>query len=117
MMPKCAVAVLFAGCIAFAASHVRATDWPQYRGPRHDGTSDERDIASRWPKGQPKVLWKKPVGKAFGSFAVAGGKAYLFMERDGKEVLVAYKSDTGDELWATPIDKTIFERQGGDGPR
>lgn len=25
--------------------------------------------------------------------------------------------DTGEELWATPVDKTIFEGQGGNGPR
>jgi outer membrane protein assembly factor BamB len=95
----------------------RAADWPQYRGPKHDGSTIEKGIAEKWPKGQPKVLWKRPVGKAFGSFAVAGGKAYLFMERGGKEVAVALSPDTGDELWHTPIDKTIFERQGGDGPR
>jgi outer membrane protein assembly factor BamB len=117
MMPKWAATVVVGSCLTIVASPARATDWPQYRGPKHDGTTDERDIATRWPKGAPKVLWKKPVGKAFGSFAVAGGKAYLFMERDGKEVLAALNPDTGDELWATPIDRTIFERQGGDGPR
>jgi outer membrane protein assembly factor BamB len=105
------VTVLTAGSWAIAA------DWPQYRGPKHDGSTAETDIAARWPKGEPKVLWKKPMGNAFGSFAVAGDKAYLFMERDGKEVTVALNPDTGDELWATPIDKTIFEKQGGNGPR
>jgi outer membrane protein assembly factor BamB len=105
--------------VAFSGGFASAADWPQYRGPQHDGSTakTEKDIAQRWPKGQPKVLWKKPVGEAFGSFAVAGGKAFLFMERDGKEVAVALNPDTGDELWATPIDKTIFERQGGNGPR
>src|SRR4051812_36091286 len=80
--------------VAPLACPAMASDWPQYRGPRHDGSSDEKDIAGKWPKGQPKVLWKKPAGKAFGSFAVAGGKAYLFMERGGKEVLVAFNPDT-----------------------
>src|SRR5690348_15423973 len=94
----CGVIASSAAFVALCETSAFAADWPQYRGPRHDGTSDERDIAARWPKAQPKVLWKKPVGKAFGSFAVAGGKAYLFMERDGKEVLVAFNPDTGDEL-------------------
>jgi outer membrane protein assembly factor BamB len=116
-MPKHFAAVV-AICANALASTCLAADWPQYRGPKHDGISAETDIAQRWPrKGPPKVLWKKPVGNAFGSFAVAGGKAYLFMERDGKEVVSAMDPDSGKELWATPIDKTIFERQGGNGPR
>lgn len=99
------------------ATIATAADWPQYRGPKHDGAAADSDIVKRWPKGTPKVLWKKKAGNAFGSFAVAGGKAYLFMERDKNEVLAALNPDTGDELWATPVGKTIFEKQGGNGPR
>src|SRR5688500_14203359 len=109
-----------ASLILASGTFALAADWPQYRGPRHDGSTaaTEKDLAARWPKGQPKVLWKKPVGEAFGSFAVAGGKAYLFMERDGNEVLVALDPGTGDELWAAaPLGNTTFERQGGIGPR
>jgi hypothetical protein len=117
MSPKHVIAAV-AICSSFLISSLFAADWPQYRGPKHDGISAETDIAQRWPKSQPpKVLWKQSVGPAFGSFAVAGGKAYLFMERDGKEVLAAMNPDTGKEVWAAPIDKTIFEKQGGDGPR
>jgi outer membrane protein assembly factor BamB len=108
---------VFAAAMVTASSLVFAADWPQYRGPNLDGTTSEKDIAKRFPKGQPKTLWKKPVGNAFGSFAVAGGKAYLFMEKGGKEVCVALNPDNGEQLWATPIDKTIFENQGGNGPR
>jgi outer membrane protein assembly factor BamB len=100
-----------------AAAGALAADWPQYRGPKHDGIAADADIAARWPKGEPKVLWKRPAGKAFGSFAVAGGKAYLFVERGGDEVAVALNPDNGEELWSRPIDKTIFENQGGNGPR
>jgi outer membrane protein assembly factor BamB len=103
--------------IVAMSSFALGADWPQYRGPKHDGSTTEKGIAEKWPKGEPKVLWKLPVGKAFGSFAVAGGKAYLFMERGDKEVVVAVNPDTGKELWHTPIDKTISDRQGGDGPR
>src|SRR5688500_12199788 len=94
-----------------------ADDWPQYRGPDHTGASPETGIAQNWPKGTPKTLWKKPVGEAFGSFAVAGGRAYLFMERNRAEVLVALNPYNGDEIWAAPIDQTKFEDQGGNGPR
>lgn len=108
---------IVAAAMVTASSLALAAEWPQYRGPNLDGTTSEKEIARRFPKSQPKLLWKKLVGNAFGSFAVAGGKAYLFMERSGKEVCVALNPDSGEQLWATPIDKTIFERQGGNGPR
>src|SRR3954464_7972765 len=106
MTPKHAAAHLTAVaiCVNILTSAAFAVDWPQYRGPKHDGISTETDIAERWPKSQPpKLLWKKSVGNAFGSFVVAGGKAYLFMERDGKEVVSAMNPDTGEEIWAAPI--------------
>jgi outer membrane protein assembly factor BamB len=103
--------------LGIAAAATSAADWPQYRGPRHDGSAVETDIAARWPKGRPKVLWKKPVGNAFGSFAVAGDRAFLFMERDGNEAVVALNPDNGEELWSATIDRTIIEGQGGNGPR
>jgi outer membrane protein assembly factor BamB len=114
MLRWVAAAVFAVSCATAAAL---ATDWPQYRGPHRDGTTTEKDIATRWPKAEPKVLWRIPVGNAFGSFAVAGGKAYAYMERDGDEVLSAMNPDTGKELWSAKVDQTIHERQGGTGPR
>lgn len=93
-----------------------AADWPQYRGPHSDGTSSDRILKS-WPTEGPRVVWRAPLGESFGSFAVAKGKAYAFIERGGKEVCLALDAATGKELWATPVDKTIFEKQGGNGPR
>jgi outer membrane protein assembly factor BamB len=74
-------------------------------------------ILTTWPKEGPKVLWKATIGESFGSFAVAGGKAFIFIERGGNEVCVALDANSGKEVWATPVGKTIFERQGGNGPR
>jgi hypothetical protein len=31
-------------------------DWPQWRGPRRDGISDEKGLLSSWPEGGPKLL-------------------------------------------------------------
>jgi outer membrane protein assembly factor BamB len=99
----------------FAISAAGA-DWPQYRGPNHDGTTPEA-IATKWPEGGPKVVWKATLGDSFGSWAVAGGKAFAFIERKGDEVCVAFNDADGKELWATPIDKTTFDKSGGPGPR
>src|SRR3954452_13182604 len=93
-----------------------AADWPQYRGPNHDGISSET-INKNWPAGGPKVIWKIPVGESFGSIAVLGKRAYMMVERNGNEVCLCVDADHGKEVWQREIDKTIFENQGGNGPR
>ena len=32
--------------------------WPQWRGPRRDGISDEKGLLSICPEGGPELLWK-----------------------------------------------------------
>lgn len=102
------------------AAGARAADWPQYRGPNHDGSTPEH-ILTAWPKEGPRVLWRAPLGPSFGSFAVSGGRAFVFIQRavDGaeREVAVALDADTGRELWATPLGPPTYDKQGGDGPR
>lgn len=106
----CALAAVIPISLIFA-------DWPWYRGPNSDGVAESVAGIAAWPGEGPKLLWRVPLGESFGSFAVRGNRAYIFIERGGNEVCVALDADTGRELWATTIDKTIFENEGGNGPR
>jgi outer membrane protein assembly factor BamB len=109
---------LIAAVAAFTfISLALAADWPQYRGPNHDAISPETAIQKTWPANGPKVIWKIPVGESFGSIAVIGKRAYLMVERDGNELCICLDADNGKEIWKREIDKTIFENQGGNGPR
>lgn len=105
------------GCLVAVVATARAEDWTQYRGPTHDGVSTETGIAKAWESAPPKVLWKIPIGEGFGTFAVAGKRAYIFVAREGDEVCLGLDADTGKELWAVRIDKTIKDREGGSNPR
>jgi outer membrane protein assembly factor BamB len=116
-LSKVALGSAFACLVAAAVAPARADDWTQYRGPTHDAVSAETGIAKAWAAAPPKVLWKTPIGEGFGTFAVSGKHAYIFVARDGDEVCVALDADTGKELWAVTIDKTINDRQGGSNPR
>ncbi|MEO5804532.1 MAG: PQQ-binding-like beta-propeller repeat protein [Verrucomicrobiota bacterium] len=111
----CLLSFIFTGLIS-----IQAADWPQYRGPNHDGSTPEK-ISTKWPVEGPKQIWKAELGDSFGSFAVAGGKAFCFIQRkaDGQdaEVAIALDANTGNELWATPLGKPTYDKQGGDGPR
>jgi outer membrane protein assembly factor BamB len=98
------------------ASALFGADWPQYRGPKCDGSTPET-IPDAWPPEGPKVLWKEPLGASFGSFAVSSGKAFILIERGGDEVCLALDAKTGRQLWAYCLGSTIFEKMGGEGPR
>lgn len=101
-------------CVAFTAAP--AAEWPQYRGPNGDGITDDK-ILTTWPNEGPKALWKIPMGEGFGCVAAVGGRGYVMAEREGDEACVAIDIATGKELWSTKLGKTIFEKQGGNGPR
>ncbi|HVE42092.1 MAG TPA: PQQ-binding-like beta-propeller repeat protein [Planctomycetota bacterium] len=52
--------------------------WPQWRGPRRDGISDEKKLLQSWPAGGPPLLWKtEGLGRGWSSPVVSGGSIYL----------------------------------------
>jgi outer membrane protein assembly factor BamB len=97
-----------------AASTAMAGEWPEYRGPTHDSVSTEK--LSPW-KSEPKVVWKLKMGNGLGTYAVSGGKAYLYALEQGRESCIAIDANSGKPLWAVPIDKTTTDRSGEPAPR
>ena len=66
------------------ADNRAAADWPNWRGPTHDGVSNEKGWLTTWPKEGPKRLWTAEVGFGHAGVAVRAGKVYV-MGRDGKQ--------------------------------
>src|SRR5438128_1590831 len=77
--------VLPIGAILVLAVAAYADDWPQWQGPKRDGVWREDGILHQFPKGGPKVLWRKEVGGGFTGPAVAQGRVYL-MDRQGDKL-------------------------------
>lgn len=115
-------ALLVVGAFLCGSAGVNSGDWPQYRGPNHDGTSTER-IRSTWSVQGPRQVWRKPLPDGFSSFAVSQGRAYTGVKRriDGNtmEVYLALDADTGAEIWSRPVGPSPPGRGAGngDGPR
>src|SRR5881396_3188800 len=105
-------------CMTVVAGAARGEEWPQYRGPNHDGKSTEK-ILERWPAGGPRVIWKAPTTDGFSSLAVGGGKAFTLVARevDGvkRQVCIALDADTGKELWAAPLSVAKYDGQANAG--
>jgi outer membrane protein assembly factor BamB len=74
--------------------------WPQFRGPRRDGISDERGLLGTWPEGGPKLLWTaKGAGKGFSSTIIAGGRLYVTGDFDAELRVMAFDLQ-GQQLWS-----------------
>lgn len=93
-----------------------AGDWPNFRGPKHDGVSPETGLKTTWTT-PLKMVWQREVGSGFSGISCVGDRAYTCGTRDEKQVAVCLNADTGDVLWQTPIEASYFEGQGGSGPR
>jgi len=72
--------------------------WPQWRGPRRDGTSDEKGLLPSWPDDGPRLMWKVDgLGRGWSSPIVVGGQVYVTGDVDDED-LVVFAFDTGGAL-------------------
>jgi outer membrane protein assembly factor BamB len=97
-----------------ATSSLFAADWPGYRGPNHDASVPNVTLGDTLAF---EEIWKVPYGNGFSQIAIAGGKAYGFIQRGEDEVAVCRDGKTGKEIWAAKIDTVMHDKNGGDGPR
>ncbi len=105
-------------CFVFllVSSVAVAEDWPQWLGPRRDGSSAEK--VTPWKK-PLTVLWKQPVGEGNSSPVVVGGRVYLHTKPQGKneEALTAYDVKNGKPLWTKTYARELHVYFYGNGPR
>ena len=114
----CILAAVWTGC------NCAAVDWPQYRGPDHNGVSTER-INKQWTGSVTNALWRVFLGNGVTGLTASGGRVLTQVHREvngvDMEVCLALDANSGAELWATPVDD-IVAYDGGvgstdDGPR
>lgn len=96
---------------------IASAEWPGFRGADRMGHARTRKLAMDWKASPPKLLWKKPVGAGWSSFAVAGGFAFTQEQRGDHEVVVCYDLATGNEVWVQQREARFDEPMGGPGPR
>jgi outer membrane protein assembly factor BamB len=95
----------------------RAEDWPQFLGPRRDG-SYSGEISTTWPKEGPKRTWQKDIGAGFAGPVVSQGKVFIFHRGDNEEKIECLDAATGKSLWSNGYPSTYRDDFGFDnGPR
>lgn len=75
-------------------------DWPQFQGPRGNGTTPETQWRKDWPAGGPQVIWTAELGKGLGSFAVVGSRVFA-AGNDGadQDKVSCLDLETGKAVW------------------
>jgi outer membrane protein assembly factor BamB len=99
--PKTNVLLALALALAssFCCAPARAADWPNFRGPTHNGISSETGWLAKWPAAGPKQLWKASVGLGYATITVANNRAYATGNAGDTATLYCFDAGTGATLW------------------
>ncbi len=93
-----------------------AADWPNWRGPNYNGVSSETGWNATWPKGGPKVSWKKSIGTGFASMAVSNGRVYALGNINDRDILYCLDAETGKEIWKKSYACPLYKEEHEGGP-
>jgi len=97
-----------------------AENWPQWRGPKNDGMSNEKGLPAKWgseKKGEPEqnVVWKaKLPGPGASTPCVWGEHIFVTAQDDTGLSLICIGTD-GKEKWKKPIGAGKGSARGDEG--
>ncbi len=92
-------------------------DWPQWRGPKRNGISAEKDFLTSWPKEGLHRLWAAKVGVGFSSMSVAGGRLYTMGNVSDVDHVLCLDTANGKTLWDYKYPCAAADPNGYPGPR
>ena len=101
--------------LAFLGSFARAENWPGWRGPRGDGSSQEQHVPTTWNgRTGENVAWKVEVpGTGHASPVVWGNRIFLAscLENESDRLLICFDRRNGNTLWRRSVMKSPLEKK------
>ncbi len=88
-------------------------NWPNWRGPRGDGSSAEQNLPIQWTDSE-NVAWKIDMKYGGHSSPVIWKDTVFVAGADAeakKRVLAAYDRRDGKLLWETTVDESVLEKK------
>lgn len=110
--PTLIALILLVSRFPLLAASLTGRDWPAWRGPFGNRTTDERRWNPQALEGGAKIRWRINVGKGHGALSVKNGRVYAFGNQEIKtengakdsDVVTCLEARTGSIIWhyATP---------------
>ena len=99
------------------ANSLFAEDWPQFLGPRRDGSYQGKAL-SVWPAEGPRKIWNKQIGSGWSGVVVGEGRVIIFHRKQGMEIIDCNEAASGKPLWTYKYACDFRDQFGKDnGPR
>lgn len=96
-------------------SNAFAENWPQWRGPKNDGVSAEKNIATEWSP-EKNVLWRSELpGQAGATPVVWNDRIFLTSSEGDDLVLIAISTKDGSKLWKQKVGSGNQDARAGEG--
>ena len=112
--------VIVATFAVTVAAQSGAPDWPQWRGPRRDGTLTSFVEPKVWPETLTQ-RWKITVGEGYSTPIVVANRVYQFSRQQENEVMRAVDAASGKVIWektyAAPFEMLSATKRHGPGPK
>ncbi len=108
--------VLLSVCLLFVFSSLAtAENWPGWRGPRGDGTSEETVVPTAWNgKSGENIAWKVPTpGGGHSSPIVWQDRLFITgcVDETEERILACYDKKNGAKLWQQTVIKSPLEKK------
>jgi outer membrane protein assembly factor BamB len=96
-----------------------AEDWPQFLGPRADGTSIETNLLDHWPEGGPPLVWEMKTGTGYSGPSVRGNLLVLLHRIGDEEIVECFAVDNkAKPIWRYAYASHFIDPYGyNNGPR
>ena len=103
-----------AACVGLCGATASAENWPEWRGPQHNGISTETGIATTWAKDK-NVAWSVKLPGQGGATPVVWDDRIYLTSAEGEDLVVIGLTTAGKELWKTKIGTGNKDARTGEG--
>ena len=99
------------------ADHVvRAENWPQWRGAKHNGVSSEANVPTKWSKSE-NIAWRLPLPGPGGATPVVWGERIFLtsVDKGSGDLLLLCIGTDGKEKWRQVMSSGNQDVRGDEG--
>ncbi|MFQ5603829.1 MAG: PQQ-binding-like beta-propeller repeat protein [bacterium] len=96
------ISVLFP--LIFGQTNLTTENWPSWRGPRHDGTSQERNLPASWSQTE-NVRWRLELPGPSPSTPVVWGERIFLTAAADQDLLLICANTHGEILWKKALSR------------